>query len=186
MTRLPVGLAAAIACALLVSACASTPDNSAANLTFPDDQTPQTEVAQALPAYPAQQCVPYARMRSGVDIHGDAYTWWDQASGKYARASAPSPGAVLILAGYAGSHRAHAAYVSNVVSGREIRVDHANWLNDGAVFVDDPVVDVSPDNDWSQVRVWNERTASWGVKTYRVQGFIGPGSGGSDWRVAGS
>jgi len=35
-------------------------------------------------------------------------------------------------------------------------------------------VDVSPDNDWSQVRVFNERTGSWGVKTYLVQGFIGP------------
>jgi hypothetical protein len=62
-----------------------------------------------------------------------------------------------------------------MMSSREIRVDHANWLNDGAIFTDDPVVDVSPDNDWSQVKVFNERTGAWGARIYLVQGFIGPG-----------
>ena len=35
------------------------------------------------------QCVPYARDHSGVKIFGDAYTWWDQAAGKYPRGHAP-------------------------------------------------------------------------------------------------
>ena len=29
------------------------------------------------------QCVPYAREHSGIKLFGDAYTWWDQAEGKY-------------------------------------------------------------------------------------------------------
>ena len=30
------------------------------------------------------QCVPYARDVSGIQIYGDAHTWWDQAQGRYA------------------------------------------------------------------------------------------------------
>ena len=69
----------------------------------------------------------------------------------------------MVLTGYAGPDRAHVAVVRDVVSPREIRVDHANWLNDGSIYLNDPVVDVSPDNDWSQVRVWNIKTGAWGV-----------------------
>ena len=61
-----------------------------------------------------------------------------------------------------------------IVSSREIRIDHANWLNNGAIYLDDPVADISPDNDWSQVLVWNVETHAWGVHTYNVQGFIEP------------
>ena len=56
---------------------------------------------------------------------------------------------------------------------REIRVDHANWLDDGSIYLNDPVEDVSADNDWSQVRVCNIKTGGWGGKIYPVQGFIG-------------
>ena len=120
-----------------------------------------------------QQCAPYARDHSGVKIHGDAYTWWDQAAGKYPRTSQPSNGAVMVLHNYAGPNRGHVAVVRALVSPREIRVDHANWLDDGAIYVNDPVEDVSSDNDWSLVRVFNLRTGAWGGKTYLVQGFIG-------------
>ena len=72
---------------------------------------------------------------------------------------------------------------AGMVTPREIRIDHANWLNDGAIYVNDPVLDVSADNDWSQVKVWNIRSGSWGTKVYAVQGFIGPGPAG--WRAAG-
>ena len=122
------------------------------------------------------QCVPYARDHSSVALRGDAYTWWDKAAGIYRRSLAPLEGAVIVIAGYAGSHRAHVAVVRRLVTPREIRIDHANWLNDGAIYVNDPVVDVSPDNDWSQVKVWNVRSGGWGTKTYAVRGFIGPGS----------
>ena len=47
------------------------------------------------------------------------------------------------------------------------------WFDDGKIYVNDPVEDVSKANDWSLVRVWNMRTGSWG-KTYDVQGFIWP------------
>jgi hypothetical protein len=78
------------------------------------------------------------------------------------------------MAGYAGKHRAHVAIVRRLVTTREIRIDHANWLNDGAIYVNDPVIDVSADNDWSRVKVWNIRSGTWGTKTYALRGFIGP------------
>ncbi|GEM_PF-420519 len=122
------------------------------------------------------QCVPYAREHSAIKITGDAYTWWDQAAGRYERGSNPASGAVMVLFNYAGANRGHVAVVRRVVSAREIRIDHANWLDDGAIYVNDPVVDVSAANDWSQIRVWNIKTGGWGVKLYPVQGFIGTGS----------
>jgi hypothetical protein len=119
------------------------------------------------------QCVPYAREHSGIKIFGDAYTWWDKAEGKYPRGSLPQAGAVLVLANYAGPQRGHVAVVRRVVSPREIRIDHANWLDDGSIYVNNPVEDVSSDNDWSMVRVYNLATGGWGVKVYPVKGFIG-------------
>jgi surface antigen len=119
------------------------------------------------------QCAPYAREHSGIKIYGDAYTWWDRADGKYPRGALPEPGAVMVLNNYAGSQRGHVAVVRKVVSTREIRVDHANWLDDGSIYVNDPVEDVSSDNDWSAVRVYNLKTGGWGGKIYPVQGFIG-------------
>ncbi len=92
----------------------------------------------------------------------------------------------MVLTGYAGPGRAHLAVVASEVSGREITIDHANWLDDGAIYVDDPVRDVSAENDWSQVRVFNLRTGAWGSHIYPVQGFIGPGpdTGTGDLHVA--
>ena len=121
------------------------------------------------------QCVPYARDHSAVKLYGDAWTWWDQAAGKFPREASPQSGAVMVLTNYAGPERGHVAVVRALVSPREIRVDHANWLGDGAIYLDDPVWDVSADNDWSAVKVWNVQTGSWGLKIYPVQGFIGPG-----------
>ena len=123
------------------------------------------------------QCVPYARAHSGIKIYGDAYTWWDQAAGKYPRGALPEPGAVMVLHNYAGPARGHVAVVRQVMDAREIRVDHANWLDDGSIFVNDPVRDVSRDNDWSVVRVFNLKTGAWGGRLYPVQGFIGSASG---------
>jgi surface antigen len=124
------------------------------------------------------QCVPYAREHSGIKIYGDAYTWWNKAAGKYPRATLPEPGAVMVLNNYAGPTHGHVAVVRQLVGPREIRVDHANWLNDGGVYVNDPVEDVSSANDWSVVRVFNLRTGGWGGRLYPVQGFIG--AGGTD------
>jgi CHAP domain len=137
-------------------------------------------MARVQPQSPIQ-CVPYAREHSSVKIYGDAWTWWDQAAAKFPRESSPEIGAVMVLQGYAGPQSGHVAVVRSVVAPREIRVDHANWLDDGAIYVDDPVADVSAANNWSEVRVWNIKTGAWGGKTYPVQGFIGPaGEGISD------
>jgi hypothetical protein len=125
------------------------------------------------------QCAPYAREHSGVKIYGDAWTWWDQAAGKYPQGFLPQSGAVMVLTGYAGPQRAHVAVVRRIISGREIRVDHANWLDDGAIYLNNPVEDVSPGNDWSQVRIYNIKTGGWGTKVYPVEGFIGESHSGS-------
>ncbi|MGA9794028.1 MAG: CHAP domain-containing protein [Rhizomicrobium sp.] len=166
-----IRFAAAASFSLSLAACAGGASDYAANYSRPVTRGTHIESYSG----PHEECVPYARARSGVDVHGDAWTWWDKTEGKYAHNSEPVLGSVLVLTGYAGPHRAHLAYVSSMVSAREIRIDHANWLNDGDVYTDDPVVDVSPDNDWSEVRVFNPRAANWGTKTYVVQGFIGPG-----------
>ena len=146
-----------------------------------DDDTPYTALPRETGRNVVQnngqqplQCVPFARDHSEVKIYGDAWTWWDQAAGKFARESAPENGAVMVLSGYAGPERGHVAVVQKIVSPREIRVDHANWLDDGSIFLNDPVVDVSASNDWSEVRVWNIKTGAWGGNIYPVQGFILP------------
>src|SRR5215472_8037393 len=162
MAGVLVRLAIASALAGGLAACASTPDGYPVPIlqSVPDEAR---ESAVTTPDTP-MQCVPYARAHSGIQIYGDAYTWWNKAAGHFTRTNAPSPGAVLVLANYAGHNRAHLAVVHDIVSSREIRVDHANWLNDGAVYVNDPVVDVSENNDWTLVKVWNARTEAWGVR----------------------
>ena len=158
-----VRLAAAAAFCALLAGCAGAPSSSDsyddAGVTTPD--TPL-------------QCVPFARDHSHVALYGDAYTWWDQAAGRFARGASPKPGAVMVLNNYAGPGRAHLAVVREIVDARDIRIDHANWLDDGAIYLNNPVRDVSPDNDWSQVRVYNVKTEAWGGRIYTVQGFIGP------------
>ena len=118
------------------------------------------------------QCVPFARRESGVDIRGDAHTWWEQASALYARTEAPEEKAVMVLRGYADPNRGHVAVVREIVSKRLVIVDHANWLNAGEISRDVPVRDVSEAGDWGQVQVWNVQTRQWGGRTYNVQGFI--------------
>jgi hypothetical protein len=120
------------------------------------------------------QCVPFARQASGIQIFGDANTWWRQAAGRYPRSSSPAPGAVLVMRGYRDPGRGHVAVVTEVVSSRLIRVDQANWLNDGEISVGVPVMDVSPDNDWSEVHVWYIPAGHWGGRVYLVEGFIHP------------
>ncbi len=85
------------------------------------------------------------------------------------------PGAVMVFARIGGPPGGHVAVVRGIVSARVIRVDHANWLGKGRIYLSDPVRDVSPANDWSHVRVWNAETGAWGGRTYPIAGFVGPG-----------
>jgi len=123
---------------------------------------------------PSTECVPYARSQSGIEIYGDAVTWWRQAAGKYQRSTRPAAGSVLVLRGYQDPTRGHVSFVKSVLSERIVRVDHANWLSGGEVTLDVPVIDVSPNNDWTQVRVWNVPSMQWGARTYETEGFILP------------
>jgi hypothetical protein len=118
------------------------------------------------------QCVPYARRMSGIQIYGDANTWWARAAGRYPRSGAPAPGSVLVIRGYRGPGRGHVAVVREIVSHRILRVDHANWLNNGEISLSVPVMDVSPEGNWSQIRVWHIPGQHWGGRVYRVEGFI--------------
>lgn len=118
------------------------------------------------------QCVPYARRVSGIEIFGDAVTWWEQAAGRYPRSNTPAPGAVLAIRGYNNPRRGHVAVVRGIVSERIILVDHANWLNRGEVSLEVPVLDISAANDWSEIRVWHIPGRHWGGRVYAADGFI--------------
>jgi surface antigen len=127
-------------------------------------------VDQAAPV----QCVPFARDASGIEIRGDAKNWWKLAEGKYARSRRPKEGSVFVMRGYQSARRGHVAVVRQVLDERTIVVDHANWGNDGRVYLSAPVRDESPKNDWSKVRVWYTPADQWGRRIYRAKGFIHP------------
>lgn len=118
-------------------------------------------------------CVPYARAVSGITLSGDAYKWWGEAAGQYPRSQAPHNGAVLVFAPHGNMNVGHLAVVTSVQSGREILVTQSNWLPH-RIEHDQPVVDVSPDNDWTSVRVWYEPANALGRTVYPTYGFILP------------
>ena len=124
------------------------------------------------------QCVPFARQASGIQIFGDAWTWWDQAEGRYARGDRPRVGSVIAFARQARLPLGHVAVVSRIVEKRTLMLTHANWsrLNGvrGGAEQDVTVFDVSPGNDWSQVKVWYRDTNGLGSTVYAVNGFIYP------------
>lgn len=117
-------------------------------------------------------CVPYARLRSGLQIFGDAKLWWSKATNLYAQLATPVKEAVMVFSGSGRLSRGHVAVVTQVMSPREIKVDHANWQNHGEIDLNMPVLDVSANNDWSKVRVWNVNTNSFGTHVYAISGFI--------------
>ena len=84
----------------------------------------------------------------------------------------------MVIRGHDDDERGHVAVVRRVLSDREIVVDHANWLNGGEIGLDNPVMDVSDDNDWSKVRVWYEPGSHYGGRVYDVRGFILGSAGG--------
>jgi surface antigen len=120
------------------------------------------------------QCAPYARMISGIDIYGNAGTWWGQAAGRYDRGAAPQPGAVMVMKPHGKMRVGHVATVSQIVSDRELRVTHANWSRRGRVEKDVRVVDVSAAGDWSHVKVWYASMGDVGQTSYPTFGFIYP------------
>lgn len=172
---------------------ASTPARSryayAAPATTPSRAKPATGYAAAkasrlavsgadevLPGY--LQCVPYARQASGIQLFGDARTWWGQAAGRYSRGNSPRVGAVMAFRPHGKMVLGHVAMVSRVVDSRRVLLRHANWspINGrrGQVERDVMAVDVSPAGDWSEVRVWFDPIQGLGSTHWPVSGFIYP------------
>ena len=120
------------------------------------------------------QCVPFARQVSGIDIRGNAKTWWHQAEGRYERGSTPAEGAVLAMPGSGRMRLGHVATVSKVVGAREILLTHANWSRRGGIERNVRAVDVSAQGDWSRVRIWYAANADLGTSSYPAYGFIYP------------
>jgi surface antigen len=118
------------------------------------------------------QCAPYARTISGIAIHGNANTWWNQAAGRYARGHAPKVGAVLAFSSTGKMRLGHVAMVSEVVSDREVLLTHANWSRRGGIERNVRAVDVSEAGDWSVVKVWYGPNGGLGTSSYPTKGFI--------------
>jgi len=69
--------------------------------------------------------------------------------------------------------RGHVAVVSEILTDRVIRVTHANWGGSrGRVEENVTVVDVSPEGDWTAVKVWYDPINDLGTSVYPTYGFI--------------
>jgi surface antigen len=123
--------------------------------------------------YAGISCVPYARSVSGIDLKGNAFEWWYAASGIYQRGSLPEAGSVLNFRASGRMRLGHVAVVTQVLNSREVEIEHANWwgAGRGGISRGTPVVDVSANNDWSEVRVGLGHSGTFG-SVYATYGFI--------------
>src|ERR1051325_6446110 len=127
----------------------------------------------AVPAAAAHlQCAPYARAESGIAIHGNAGTWWDQAAGHYRRGSEPQVGAVLAFQPSRAMPVGHVAVVAAVIDSRHILLNHANLSGAGRIERAALAEDASSNGDWSVVRVWYAPQHSLGLRANPAFGFI--------------
>ncbi len=121
------------------------------------------------------QCVTFARADSGIELSGNASSWWYNAEGLYQRGQRPEAGSVLNFRANGAMRMGHVAVVNQVIDSRTIEIDHANWGGPGAVrggvSRDISVVDVSPNNDWTAVRVGLGHSGEFG-SIYPTYGFI--------------
>ncbi len=157
--------------AVVLGLAVSTPTVAAPAIGFESGLGPR-----AAGELPYLQCVPYARQVSGIAIHGDAWTWWDQAEGRYERGYRPLIGAVMAFKPHGNMRLGHVAAVSRVIDSRTVLLRHANWspINGRRGQIEDDVraIDVSPANDWSEVRVWYDPIQAIGGTAWPVAGFI--------------
>ena len=121
------------------------------------------------------QCVPFARDSSGIQIVGNAATWWSSAAGVYERGANPEVGSVLNFRANGRMRLGHVAVVTSVINPRTIEIDHANWAGPGGrggqIARNIVVIDVSQRNDWSAVRVALADGEKFG-SIYPTYGFI--------------
>jgi hypothetical protein len=123
-------------------------------------------------------CVRTVRALSDFTIRGDAWMWWNNAAGVHERDNRPQAGSVLVFKRTGSMGRGHVSLVSRVVDKRTVLVDHT-WIAGRGIKRGMEVVDVSPNNDWSAVRVWHGPTDQLGQRVYPTYGFILPGAAGS-------
>lgn len=155
-------------------------------------RTAEPTTARPSELQPYLQCVPFAREISGIQIYGDAYTWWDQAEGRYRRGREPEVGSVMAFMPTERMQLGHVATVTKIVDRRTVLLDHANWSpiegRRGQIERGVAAVDVSPGNDWSEVRVWYAPLQDLGTTRWPVAGFIyadsAPIKGGAETRLA--
>lgn len=121
-------------------------------------------------SYSRLQCVPYAREVSHIELSGDAFLWWAEAAGRYERGHIPIVGSVLNFRSTGRMPLGHVAVVTAVVDSRTILVTQANWVP-GTITNDVTVEDVSPQNNWSDVRVEYGSNTDMG-SVYPTYGFI--------------
>ena len=120
-------------------------------------------------------CVPYARSVTGINVSGNAGSWWANAAGLYERGNRPEPGSIMNFRATGRMRLGHVAVVARVIDSRTVEIDHANWAGPGAtkggVSRGIPVIDVSEYNDWSAVRVGLGHSGDYG-SVYPTYGFI--------------
>ena len=117
-------------------------------------------------------CVPFARENSNIELTGNALTWWHHAAGVYARGNRPEVGSVLNFRATPRMRLGHVAVVANILGPRVLEIDHANWSARGRISHGVRVVDVSPLNDWTQVRVALPASRDGFGSVYPTYGFI--------------
>jgi surface antigen len=149
---------------------AATADHGPTVVVVYENTLARKPVAARPATWSGMQCVPYARNVSGIQVTGNAWQWWNNAAGTYARGHVPEKGSVLAFRSNYRMRLGHVAVVSKVINSREILVDHANWTS-GMVMRGVAVVDVSEANNWSAVRVILGRSSDFG-SVYPTYGFI--------------
>lgn len=139
-------------------------------------KTTKISAEKASSSSPYLQCVTFARQLTGMQIFGDAWTWWEKATGKYDEGQTPKPGAVLVFKSQGKMKLGHVAVVSQIITDRYIQITHANWspVNGHRGRVEDHVnvLDVSDRGDWSKVKVWYGPLNDLGTTVYTTYGFI--------------
>jgi hypothetical protein len=121
-------------------------------------------------------CVQYVRQVSSVELSGNAWMWWNNAKGHYNIGHRPARNSVLVFQRTKAMPSGHVAVVRDVVDRRTILIEHANWAPRNGMkgrISTEVVEDISPDNDWTSVRVMHRPSMSFG-KPYATNGFIYP------------
>jgi hypothetical protein len=168
--------AAAVFFSCTLAACASTPDYDS---SYAPSRAGSGDAADWCRGAPRRHCnaLPYARNHSGINIFGDASTWWDKSEGQYAHRQTPLPGAVMMLTGYAGPNPRPPRGRSR--DGVDIAKSASITPTGSTTARSTPTT-----RSWTSARTMTGAKCGCGIsarspghRTYLVRGFIGPGRG---------